>query len=189
MRPRAWWLCSLLVLSGLGLAACGDGPGGPDAGPATCAAYCATIGTHCAGNLTQYTSTDQCLAICAAFPPGAVGASSGNSLECRAHHASLAQSGPATHCVHAGPSGGGACGSTCEGLCTLVIHACTGDNLAYASLDECMTACAAFDDSEPYDVSDVGGNTLACRLYHAAVATADPVTHCPHTRPVSSTCF
>jgi hypothetical protein len=65
---------------------------------------------------------------------------------------------------------------------------CTGGNAAYASLAECLTSCAAFDDSEPYDISDVSGNTLACRLYHSQVASVDPVTHCPHTEPVSSMC-
>ena len=36
--------------------------------------------------------------------------------------------------------------------------------------------------------TDVDGDTLACRLYHASVATQDPVTHCPHVVPASPVC-
>jgi len=35
---------------------------------------------------------------------------------------------------------------------------------------------------------DRGGDTLACRLDHLTVATEDPVDHCPHILPKSSTC-
>jgi hypothetical protein len=170
------------------LAACGGGDDGPDAMPATCQAYCDDIVNNCTGDNTQYTSEAQCLAVCEAFEPGDVGAQSGNSLECRAYHAGAALGDADTHCSHAGPGGNGPCGSNCEGFCTLVLHACTGDDLAYASLDDCLDACEGFDDTEPYDSGDVGGDTLACRLYHATVATGDPVQHCEHTLPVSDTC-
>lgn len=52
----------------------------------------------------------------------------------------------------------------------------------------CMTACADLSDAEPFDAGDRGGDTLACRLDHLTVATEDPVDHCPHILPKSSTC-
>jgi hypothetical protein len=174
------------------LAACGGGgdDGGPDAAAATCADYCTAIQANCTAANTQYTSPDQCMAACSAFAQGSPGAMSGNNLECRTYHAGAAEGDPATHCTHAGPGGDGACGSNCEGFCTITLDACEGrpDADTYASIAECMTACEGFDDSESYDISDVGGDTLACRLYHAQVGTIDPVTHCGHTQPVSATC-
>jgi hypothetical protein len=182
---RAWILVSMAAW----LLACGgNDQGGPDAASATCAQYCTQIESNCEGVHTQYTSPDQCNAACEAFPQGDPGAQGGNSLECRVYHAGAALGDPDTHCVHAGPGGKGICGSNCEGFCTVVMSACTDANAAYPSLNECLTSCALFDDTEPYDISDVAGNTLACRLYHAQVASVDPVTHCPHTKPVSSMC-
>lgn len=187
MNLRASLLASLLLCT---LAACGDdSSGGPDATTVSCDDYCDQIETNCSGALTQYTNRDGCLAICGSFTQGAAGTMSGNSLECRAYHAGAALGDPDTHCVHAGPGGAGVCGTNCEGFCTVVDGACTGANEAYASVAECMTACNGFTDDEPFDVSDVSGDTLACRLYHASVATSDPGTHCPHTQPTSATCF
>lgn len=186
MNPRALILASLIAT----LAACGnDSGGGDDTAVVTCDEYCDQIETHCAGALTQYTNRDGCLDICAAFDQGEPGDQGGNSLECRAYHAGAALGDPDTHCTHAGPGGAGLCGSNCEGFCTVVMAACTGGNEAYGSINECLTACMDFADTEPFDVSDVSGDTLACRLYHASVAMADPETHCAHTQPVSATCF
>ena len=185
---RATLLASLAASFAL-LAACGGDDGGPDAAPATCESYCDAILQNCVGAEAQYTNRDTCLDTCAAYDQGAPGAMSGNSLECRAYHAGQALGDPTTHCVHAGPGGAGTCGSNCEGLCAIVIDSCTGTNEVYASEQECLTACADFTDTEKYDASDRAGNTLACRLYHATVATGDPVTHCEHTLPVSDACF
>jgi hypothetical protein len=179
---RASFLLVLVV------AACGGGNAGPDAAAASCADYCTEIMTNCTGTDAQYTNTDQCMAACLAFPQGTPGTQSGDSLECRVYHAGAALGDPDTHCVHAGPAGGGACGMDCEGFCQLDLAACTGTNAAYTSSQDCMTACAAMDDSVKYNDSIVSGNTVACRIYHASVATSDPVTHCPHTEPVSAVC-
>lgn len=181
---RAAFVLSVLAAA----AACGDDGGGDDATGATCEEYCDQMAVNCAGTNAQWPTRDQCLAACGAFPPGTPGDQSGNSLECRVYHAGAALGDPDTHCVHAGPGGAGLCGSNCEGFCTIVVDACTGGNEAYASVNQCITECQGFDDSEPYDVSDTVGDTLACRIYHGIVATADPGTHCPHTLPVSDTC-
>jgi hypothetical protein len=180
---------TLLVLA-ISLAACGgdDGAGGPDATPASCTDYCNEIMTNCSGAEAQYTSMDICLSACAAMPQGSAGDQTGNSLECRNYHAGAALGDPTTHCVHAGPGGAGVCGANCDGFCQIVQASCTGADEAYASDVACIEACMDFADTEKFDVTDVSGDTLACRLYHASVATADPDTHCAHTQPVSAVC-
>ena len=78
----------------------------------------------------QWKDEASCKNACAAFPQGTAGATDGNSLECRAYHAGKAgEAGmAATHCPHAGPTGGdqdvsdtnaGACGEGCEAFCAL----------------------------------------------------------------------
>jgi hypothetical protein len=183
-------LLSLAVVAVLSFTACGDDGGGgdDDTAAATCDSYCDTITANCSGVENQYTNRDQCLAVCGAFDQGTAGTMAGNNLECRNYHAGAALGDPTTHCVHSGPGGAGACGANCEGFCTLVLDTCTGANEVYADMAACMTACAGFDATEKYDVSDTGGDTFACRLYHAAVATSDATTHCPHTGAVSATC-
>lgn len=180
---------TILALLSFSLMACGGGGGdAPDAAPTSCADYCAEIATNCDATHTQYTSPEVCMNVCSFFEQGDQGTMSGNNLECRAYHAGAALGDPDTHCTHAGPGGDDACGSNCEGFCTIVLNACTGANEAYASMAECMTACGNFDASEPFDSSDQSGDTLACRTYHASVATVDPGFHCPHTQPVSAVC-
>lgn len=156
--------------------------------PADCERYCTTLEANCTGVEAQYSSHATCVAACAAFPQGTIGEMSGNSLECRAYHADAAAADATTHCVHAGPGGAGVCGGNCEGFCEIVLASCTGADEAYATLGDCTTACGAFTDTEKYDASDMTGDSLACRLYHATVATTDPATHCGHTEPVSATC-
>jgi hypothetical protein len=52
-----------------------------------------------------------CLSTCngASWSIGTAGATSGNSIACRTYHAGAAAGDPATHCPHAGPTGGGVC--------------------------------------------------------------------------------
>lgn len=151
----------------------------------TCDAYCATIGANCTGEWTQYGMPDFCTASCAAFPTGTPADTAGNTLGCRSYHAGAAAMDPATHCVHAGPGGAGVCGANCDGFCSIAMHACPD---AWPGLPECMTACGTFMDMEPYDASDVGGDTLACRLYHATAAAFLPDPHCMHIKADSPPC-
>lgn len=129
-------LASLAIVgSSLALAACEeDPPAGPvdsggtdaqtpevdsgmdDAGttPTTgCVAYCTQIMTNCTGDNAQYDDTADCMSSCTAlgWPEGTVGATGGNSIQCRIYHGGApAVAGPAEHCPHAGPTGGGICG-------------------------------------------------------------------------------
>jgi hypothetical protein len=160
---------------------------GDDTGVASdCAGYCDLIEQNCGGEFTQYGSKDTCLTTCAAFAPGAAGDMAGNNLACRIYHAGAAAMADDVHCTHAGPGGDTACGSNCEGFCAIAGKYCPE---AWADNDACIVACTGFDATEKYDASDVGGNTLACRLYHATAASFDAATHCPHIVGASPPCM
>jgi hypothetical protein len=194
-------LPGLLLLS---LLACGDDGGDtddptatmgsatstmtdPTGGPVeqTCAGYCAAISANCSGPTAQYSTEQDCLSVCAAFPAGAAADMAGNTLGCRIYHAGAAADDAVTHCPHAGPGGGGACGSDCESFCTIAAAACPG---AFADMAACMGECAGFDASEVYDASDIMGNTFACRMYHLTVASNAPDPHCTHIVAASMPC-
>jgi hypothetical protein len=181
------------------LAACGgnDETASPDAEVGdidaadqvpTCADYCTTIEAACAAPRDQWSNEATCLGACAAWSVGTIDDMSGNTLGCRNYHAGAAEGDPATHCVHAGPGGAGACGTNCEGFCTLALDACTGANEQWATMGECMTECAGYDTAEAYDITDTGGDSFACRLYHLTAAVGDPDTHCAHIVDASATC-
>ncbi len=93
------------------------GGGGNDAGMVTndCAGYCSIVMANCSGTNAQYADAADCMAQCTdlAFPAGTPGATDGNSIACRIYHAGVAGgAGMATaHCPHAGPTGGGVCGT------------------------------------------------------------------------------
>jgi len=172
-----------------------------DAAPAValdCTTYCNEIQMNCTGANTQYSDAAHCMATCTSFPKGALTDTGGqNTLGCRIYHAgSPAAMTPATHCPHAGPGGdktsvaapGGTCGDACTSFCTLEIQACgvTGDaggNGQYASQAACVAACANFPNKDKLYTTASGGDSLACRLYHAtnAVISGNAKTHCPHT--------
>src|SRR5262249_44955799 len=109
---------------------------------------------------------------------GAAADTSGDTLGCRIYHAGNAAMDPATHCVHAGPSGGGHCGTACEGFCSLVVAECPTQ---YPTAGDCMTTCAGHPADPPVSTAVTTGNSRSCRIYHAVAAASDPTTHCPHT--------
>lgn len=185
-----------VLITSICLAACGDDGGSPaidapaaDADNNTCAAYCSTITTNCANNDTQYSDQGSCMASCAVWGPGTPGEMAGNTRACRIYHAGAASGNPGLHCRHAGPGGDGACGGNCEGFCSLVTSVCgTQATPPYASMGACMTACAGFATTPPYSAAVTGGDSFACRLYHATAASVTPGLHCPHTAATSATC-
>lgn len=175
---------------GTGIDAPGTGVDAPGTGvdalgsTADCTAYCNTIQAACTGANAQYTSTATCVASCMHFPAGTMGATSGNSLACRAAHAQLAQGDPNTHCVHAGPSGGGVCGTACEGFCAVASAVCAAD----WPTATCATDCAMVQAMPPYNATITSGDSIECRLYYATLATTDPTTNCPETGQNSGAC-
>ena len=174
------------------LVACGGSHASPDARPidsagsaASCSDYCRTIIAACTGANNQYLSMQTCTSSCMSYPLGTTGDQSGNSLACRAYHAMLAQTDPTTHCVHAGPSGGGACGDPCDGFCSLVVADCATQ---YPSAGACATTCAGFATTPAYSANVTSGNSLSCRIYEATLASTNAAAHCPNTAASSATC-
>ncbi|PCC74601.1 hypothetical protein SAMN02745121_06967 [Nannocystis exedens] len=154
-----------------------------------CQMYCAAMMGSCTGTNAQYPSNESCLGACGGLPPGSPGETSGNSLSCRAYHAGMASIDPGVHCIHAGPSGAGACGQSCEGFCAIATSICPTEHPSPA---DCMATCANFMDTEPYNTEDAAGNTLACRLYHLTIAATGPAeaqVHCGHTIEASPPCM
>lgn len=156
--------------------------------PPSCATYCATLTLNCTGDNAQYASEQACVDYCTAgaqLPLGTNDDIDGNTVGCRTYHADVAGSAPGTseaiHCPHAGPNGGGVCGTTCENYCHLSDTNCTGDN-ALAFDADCATSCEAFNADGAQ--GDAAGDTAQCRIYHLGVAGSDPgtseATHCPH---------
>jgi hypothetical protein len=153
-----------------------------------CMTYCNSIQTTCVGGNAQYdfgsVGTDgSCVGACLDLPAGVAGAASGNSLACRVTHTQLAMTDPDTHCVHAGPSGGDMCGTTCEGFCSIASMACPTQWPAAT----CAATCATVPSAPPYDRSITTGDTIECRLHYAVLATVDAATNCPETSPTNST--
>lgn len=193
--------------TGTGGSSTSTGTGGTAAAP-TCTTYCATIKQNCsvatpaASATQQYPDDATCMAVCASFPTtGMTGDQSGDTLQCRAYHATAAASNATLHCPHAGPTGGssdpastGVCGDPCEAFCNLEAVACTGANQVYATTSDCTTACKAFkapgaSDPPEFSDADTAGNTFDCRMYHLTAATQNPTLHCPHTAVTSAVCM
>ena len=162
--------------------------GGSDSGVAAldCTTYCGRVMTNCTGANQQYAAMDTCMASCPHFPAGAIADTSGNTLGCRIYHAGNAAMDPATHCLHAGPAGGGHCGMPCEGFCSLVVAECATE---YPTAGDCATQCAGYAADPAYAFSVSTGNNLSCRIHHATNASTDPTTHCPHTGSASPVCI
>lgn len=143
-----------------------------------CDAYCDQTMANCNAANEVYTSADECMAACAAFPSdGAFNATDGNSVQCRTYHASFPAAADAdSHCQHTSSNGGGACGELCQGYCSQAMANC-GD--LYADEAACMTTCAGFPTDGAWN--DKGGDSVQCRTYHASFpAAADAATHCAH---------
>lgn len=77
----------------------------------------------------------------------------------------------------------------CTTYCTQIQNHCTGTYLQYPkvepSLQPCMDICASFDVGTS-KVTDTTGNTLGCRINHAAAAATTPTDECPRAGPVGS---
>ncbi len=159
---------------------------------AACMTYCTAVTTHCTMANAQYADVAACNKACLTqygWAAGTPGATSGDTIACRGYHAGAAMTNPATHCPHAGPSGGNTCGTWCEVYCDLALRNCTGNLTLYADRGACMTACGAIPTSgKPNDTS---GDTIQCRIYHLGVAGTDmasAMTHCPHGKTPSAVC-
>ena len=167
-----------------------------------CKSYCAELATNCKDANAQYPTDDSCLATCKGFTEGSIADMEGNTLGCRIYHGGApAVADAATHCAHAGPTGGdkdvsdttaGTCGEGCAAFCDIAMAACTAANSQYATKDACMTECKTFKASAAtFSTADTDKNDFGCRMYHLTVAATDAglaTTHCPHIKAASTTC-
>jgi hypothetical protein len=132
-----------------------------------------------------------CMLACSYLPPGTYGAA-GETLGCHQYHADLAATVSASvHCPHAGPYGGGVCGSNaCADYCLLASSQCQADAgyaMPYSSMGECVAnvcdsgAFPLLSDAAPFNApAPAGPNTLNCLEWHDVHALQAPVPHCMH---------
>jgi hypothetical protein len=72
---------------------------------------------------------------------------------------------------------------SCTSYCTTIMDAC-GDTPQYANQRGCEDHCTSYAGLPLGNEGEQSGNTVACRLYHATVASATtPELHCPHAGP------
>lgn len=133
-----------------------------------CESFCDRA-VHRCDEYPQYPGEASCVAVCETWPAGD-GHDAASTLACREHHLEETLSDPATHCAHAGPSGGGACGSPCESFCALAGLFCEG---VYADAPSCLEACASLDDGGVWSSTTASGDTLQCRFTHVVRAALD----------------
>lgn len=168
---------------------------------ATCTDYCNAITTNAVcSQVPQYTSADQCMAVCQALPTGG-DPSGGHSLECRAAIAARPALESAD-CQDAGPAGGDTCGGPCASYCGLMEQLCPdlfdAFELDVEGLDPDRAACAAvcqeltgtpgklFDAGPAGEDDPPGAPSAQCRIWHLIVAatypegSADRLEHCGH---------
>lgn len=147
--------------------------GGAGGGAADCATYCDSITAHCTGDSAQYPDTATCMAVCGDWSHGAM---TGNTVECHAYHASVANNDE--HCTHSGIWGAGQCGDPCSNFCELAEKECPD---AYGTVADCATACMGYTEGTySFGKPELMTNSLACRAYHLVVAVNTPDPHCAH---------
>lgn len=167
------------------LGGAGQGSGEP---ASLCEQYCSSIEENCVGEEAQYADREQCLVVCAMFPTGETTVNA-NTMACRLRRAKAAAYLIGTErrkeCRSAGPGGQGACGTNCEGLCSVTMGTCTAESSPfdyYETFPECMTDCAGKRDLPELMGPDVvTGSSVQCQLYHAvSAAMTSPEEHCTH---------
>jgi hypothetical protein len=148
----------------------------------TCDTYCTNMTTACQAEFKQYDTMEDCVLFCtkssAAMPKGSDGDTAINSLSCRNYHALVAQEEPTVHCAHAGPLGGGVCGTYCGTYCDFASANCFGNHQIYDDYTDCTQACKGFEKSG--NIFDVSGDTLQCRFQYLTQAANEPENACPN---------
>jgi len=145
----------------------------------------------CSTQPGAYTSTQNCMDICAAFPLGDADNSTAitdASIGCRVYHSNVAlnqtdNSSIALHCWHAGPSGGNQCGTPCQAYCAMMNYSCSAQ---YPFLNDafCLSSCALYDPSG--NVNTTSGANLWCKIYHVIASFGVDKSHCTHAAPSGS---
>ncbi|WP_234023188.1 hypothetical protein [Sorangium cellulosum] len=155
----------------------------PEGTAPVCEDYCQVVMAACQGDHAVYESTEQCISVCGALPPGSTDQRTENTVGCRKSHAYSALLDPVTHCTHAGPGGDGHCGSDADGTgdcgsyCTLLEAACGASFEAdYDNWEDCQLSCGDLEGAAPdtgYAVASAEATALDCRLLHVSRAFDD----------------
>lgn len=160
-------------------------------GEPDCNFYCDLVQATCTGAFQVYESVAQCRQVCRNIDPGRVSDAGGqDTLGCRIYHAYNAMVLAALpHCSHSGPAGNGVCSVTddttdanCIPYCRLARAGCEElFDEKYDNENDCLQDCSTFEGAKPlpgingYNVRDAQqGNTLQCRVLHAARALEKP---------------
>jgi len=167
----------------------GGGGGGVTAVP-SCMDYCDGLAADCGADKPQYIDLPgACEAYCAVLDEGTDAGVDGadvtgqtDTRACRAYHASAVPMDPGLHCPHAGPAGGGQCGTKIESFCAAQAALCTAGNRVYANEAACVTDMTDnVVEGGSYDATQTDTDTMNCRIYHLTAAAVEPDTHCEHT--------
>lgn len=171
----------------------GQGGGDASAPPsAECVAYCDLVTTNCFGTFQQYTTNDDCLAVCKYMPTMVPDAGAGGSgpdggmadtLGCHTVYA-MGTAGDHGFCTLAGPAGNGGCATPNDAYCDLEMTVCPG---IFKTRDDCVMALGSIPQMPLYDTKQTAGNSLGCRMYWLTQAAAD-ATLCPKTGLTSDVC-
>jgi hypothetical protein len=73
---------------------------------------------------------------------------------------------------------------TCASYCSSINANCTTTNSQFQGMTDCMASCTHYPLGA---LSDMSGNTLGCRIYHAGAAASGPDVHCRHAGPGGNT--
>lgn len=162
---------------------CADLPGAE----VPCDIYCNLVMTACTDEHAVYESEEQCMSVCEVLPPGTAEDQTGDTVACRRYHSYNSLPAPAAHCLHAGPTGDGHCGTeNCTSYCLIAQAACgtefdtvfgsqSADGGALGScVSECMTLDGAGRDESNFSITpEARGDTVGCRTLHAMRALED----------------
>ncbi len=189
MDQRNWGGCIDVKLLPSGSAA---PPPATDAPPSECKQYCSDMSLYCAGAVSQYSSTNECLRSCANFTRSAEQAAAaspvGNNFECRRAKLNLLvdSSKTTTNCPLAGPKASGVCTdaagsaertpSPCYSWCTALASKCASKT----SINDCLQSCAGlYDTSVGSTASPPVGDNVRCRAAAALSASCSDAALVP----------
>jgi hypothetical protein len=156
-------------------------------GPPDCQDFCRLEKSACAGDNNVYETLAQCLAVCAALPPGTNGDRDQNTVGCRQWHSYNSLIDAVAHCPHTAPGGDGHCGAdqpddtgNCHSYCILLEKACGAEFMAtFGGVQaNCQKDCSMRPDAKHdsgYKVATAVGDTMACRLLHVSQALSEPM--------------
>ncbi|MDC0718867.1 hypothetical protein [Nannocystis bainbridge] len=158
----------LPLLGALLSSACFDDSRGDDTGSTSAGTAVITTATQASGDLTTTTSTTT------------------SSTGWTTDEPTSTSTGPADPTT--GPvdpttgttTTGGDPDAGCMMYCAAMMGSCTLVDAQYPSLESCLGACSGLPQGSPGETS---GNSLACRAYHAGMASIEPTVHCVHAGP------